>query len=326
MKYRTLGKTNLQISEIGYGTWQFANDSEMWVGATREESERSLLTAIDSGVNFIDTARSYGDGLSEQWIGEIIKKRPNANLIIASKMYPMNWEWPAIKGVPMSEVFPKKHIIQLVDESLKTLDREYLDIMQFHVWQDDWVDENDEWKETIQDITKQGKVKFWGISTNNYEPTNCIEACKTGLISVVQTIFNLYHQSPSTEFFPFAKENAVGVIARVPLDEGGLTGNLHVDTQFEEGDFRKNYFTPERLTELEKRNSALMQFVTGDIRTLPELALRYILTFDEVSTVIPGMRKLTHVQENIALTDKPKLSAQIMEQLKNHAWERNFYS
>lgn len=326
MKYRTLGKTELKISEVGYGTWQFANDSDCWVGATREESERSLLTAIDNGVNFIDTARSYGDGLSEKWIGEIIKQRPQTDLVIASKINPRNWQWPARKGVSIEEVFPKEHIISLVDESLKTLDVEYLDIMQFHVWQDDWVEESDEWKETIQALTKQGKVKFWGISTNNHEPTNCIEACKTGLISVVQTIFNIFHQSPATEFFPFAKASNIGLIARVPLDEGGLTGNLNATTTFEEGDFRKDYFTPERLQELDGRVRQLQQFVSGDIASLPDLALRYILYFDEVSTVIPGMRKTKHVQENIALTEKPRLPAELIEKLNEHAWERNFYA
>lgn len=174
MKYRTLGKTNLIVSEVGYGTWQFANDEDCWVGATKEESEESLLIAIDNGVNFIDTARSYGDGLAEKWIGEALKHRTQANIVIASKILPRNWQWPARKGVSIQEVFPKEHIIQQVEESLRTLDRESLELMLFHVWQDNWVHE-DEWKETIQRLTKEGKVKHWGVSTNNHESTNCIE-------------------------------------------------------------------------------------------------------------------------------------------------------
>ena len=324
MQYRTLGKTGLKVSEIGYGTWQFANDADCWVGATREESTKSLLLALDSGVNFIDTARVYGDGLSEQWVGAIIKQRPTANLVIASKILPLNHQWPAQKGIGIREVFPKKHIIKQVEDSLKTLDREYLDLMQFHVWQDDWANE-DEWQQTILQLTRQGKVKYWGISTNNYESTNCIQACQTGLISVIQTIFNLFHQEPIQSLFPFVKDNNLGLIARVPLDEGGLTGTINSTTVFSAGDFRRSYFSPDRLVDLEKRVNQLQQYITGDVNSLTELALRFILSFDAVSTVIPGMRKTRHVQENMALSAKPKFNQELLEELAQHAWNRNFY-
>ncbi|MDP4010900.1 MAG: aldo/keto reductase [Candidatus Roizmanbacteria bacterium] len=326
MKYRRLGKTNLQISEIGYGTWGFANDDECWIGATQEESEKSLLYAIDNGLNFIDTARSYGDGLAEEWIGKIIKQRPESNLIIASKILPKNWQWPARKGTDIQEVFPKNHIIEQVNESLKTLDVEELDIMMFHVWQDEWAAE-DEWKETIQQLTKEGKVKHWGISTNNHESTNCIEACETGLISVVESIFNLFYQSTASSFLPFAKEHDIGFIARVPLDEGGLTGKITSNTVFPEGDFRSGYFTPDRLRELDKRIAKLTAILKSstEVSSIADLALRYILHFDEVSTVIPGMRKFVHAQENVSLSDKPKLSEVLIDVLKEHAWNRNFY-
>ena len=326
MKYRKLGKTNLLVSEIGYGTWQFANDSDCWVGSTRKESENSLLYAIDNGLNFIDTARSYGDGLAEKWIGDIIKKRNNANLIIASKILPKNWQWPAKSGTSISEVFPKSHIISQVDESLKTLDIEALDVMMFHVWLDEWVDQ-DEWKKVIQDLTKVGKVKFWGISTNNHQSTNCIKACETGLISVVETIFNLFYQEPINSLFPFVKENNIGLIARVPLDEGGLTGKLNSKSTFLKGDFRSSYFTPDRLLKLEKRVFELEKIVSkpDEIQTLAQLALRFILHFDQVSTVIPGMRKLGHVKENISVSSKTRLSNQLIKELLKHSWNRNFY-
>lgn len=248
MKYRKLGKTNLKVSEVGYGTWQFANDDECWVGATREESEASLLMAIDRGLNYIDTARSYGDGRAEKWIGEIIKKRPDKDLVISSKILPKNWQWPARKGTDIQEVFPKSHIIEQVEGSLKALDRDYLDVMLFHVWQDEWAEE-DEWKKVAEDLTKQGKVKFWGISTNNHESTNCIKAADTGLITVIETIFNLFYQEPIDSLFPYVKKKNIGLVARVPLDEGGLTGNINSDTKFEKGDFRSSYFTKERLVE-----------------------------------------------------------------------------
>lgn len=326
MKYRTLGKTNLKVSEVGYGTWQFANDDDCWVGASRKESEKSLLTAIDNGLNFIDSARSYGDGLAEKWIGEIIKNRSRGDLVIASKMHPMNWQWPARKGIDIQETFPKKHILEQVESSLKDLQTDYLDLIYFHVWQDYWIKEN-EWKETIQNLTKQGKVKYWGISTNNYEPTNCIKACDTGLITVVQTIFNIFCQEPVQTLFPYINENNIGLVARVPLDEGGLGGNFDKDTIFEKGDFRSSYFTKERLIELEKRLIPLKKLVdeSDEVESLPELALRFILSFSEVSSVIPGMRKTKHVLDNTTLSDKPRLLDNLLSELEKHSWERNFY-
>lgn len=324
MQYSTLGKTGLKVSEIGYGTWQFANDRNCWVGATRKESERSLLLAIDSGINFIDTARVYGDGLSEKWIGEIIKQRPGAKLIIASKIKPLNRQWPARKGIDIQAVFPQRHIIKEVEDSLKTLDRDYLDLMQFHVWQDDWVNQ-DEWKQTVQKLTREGKVRYWGISTNNHESANCIKACQTGLISVIQTIFNLFYQEPIQSLFPFVKANNIGLIARVPLDEGGLTGKITSQTTFASGDFRHHYFTPKRLKELDQRIAQLRLYVKNDISSLSELALRFILSFDAASTVIPGMRKTKHVEENVAVSDKPKLNQDFLTELTQHAWNRNFY-
>lgn len=326
MKYRTLGKTGLNVSEIGYGTWQFANDDEFWVGASRKESEASLLAAIDNGVNYIDTARVYGDGLSEQWIGEILKKRPNNEIIISSKVFPKNFKWPAPEGIEIKDVFPKEHIIKLVDESLKALDVDSIDVMFFHVWQDAWANE-DEWKETVTNIIKQGKVKFWGISTNDYQSANCIKACDTGLITVIQTIFNLFFQEPTDSLLPYVKENNIGLVARVPLDEGGLSGKINTQSKFPEGDFRNTYFSPERLVELEKRINELQKIVdeSNEVESIPEMALRYLLSFDEVTSIIPGMRKLNHVKQNTQLSDKGGLSAELIESLKSHIWNRNFY-
>ena len=326
MQYRKLGKTNLLVSEVGYGTWQFANDEDCWVGSTREESKRSLLYAIDHGLNFIDTARSYGDGLAEKWIGEIIKKRNRANLIISSKILPKNWQWPARPGTSIEDVFPKDHIINQVNESLKALNVETLDVMMFHVWLDEWADQA-EWKKVVQDLTKIGKVKFWGISTNNHQSTNCIRACETGLISVVETIFNLFYQEPIKSLFPFVKNNDIGLIARVPLDEGGLTGKINSKTVFQKGDFRSSYFTSDRLIELEKRIAEFKKIInqSDEIESLTELALRFILHFDAVSTVIPGMRRLDHVKQNISASDRSPLSNQLVKELLKHSWNRNFY-
>ena len=333
MRYRKLGKTNLKISEIGIGTWQLANDPEMWVGGDLEESTRTLHKYVELGGNFIDTAWVYGyagenqvSPTSEDLIGKFLKETGNRrNLVIASKVAPKNWNWPAFKNTHIREVFPKEHIEKLVNESLKRLGTDYIDLMQFHVWQDDWSNE-DEWKQTIEALTKQGRVKHWGISANDYQPSNCLKTLDTGLISTIQFIFNIFHQKPIERLLPYAKANNIGLIARVPLDEGGLAGKWEKDYKFAEGDFRNNYFSKERLDELVNRTNELKKLLGKESTTLTELALRYILTFDEVSTVIPGMRKVSFVESNSALSDDKKLSSELMEGLKKHTWERNFYS
>lgn len=332
MIYRTLGKTNFKISEVGFGTWQLANDPNCWVGSDLNESLKSLYRFIDLGGNFIDTAWIYGfddkfpdKHPSEQLIGKFLKESGNKNkTIVATKVPPKNMKWPCWQGSKISEVFPDNWIESCVNDSLKSLGLETLDLVQFHVWQDDFVNE-DGWKETIQKLTKEGKVKFWGISINDYQPSNCLKTLDTGLIYTIQFIFNIFHQKPIEKLLPYAKENNIGLIARVPLDEGGLSGKFTLDTKFEEGDFRKIYFNPDRLKELIGRTDKLKLLLDSEAKTLAELDLRFILSFPEISSVIPGMRKVDHVDSNISVSDGRKLTPKIMEELKKHAWERNFY-
>src|SRR3990167_2000099 len=243
MKYRTLGKTGLKVSEVGMGTWQLANDPGIWVGSDLKESIKALYKFVELGGNFIDTAWIYGYSRSrpkrhpsEELVGKFLKESGQRDkLIIATKVPPKNCKWPAWKGIPISEVFPNKYIERCVDDSLRSLGVDAIDLMQFHVWQDDFVDE-DGWKETIRKIMKSGKVKNWGISINDYQPTNCFRAIDTALISTIQFIFNIFHQRPTEKLLPYAKKKNIGLIARVPLDEGGLTGTFTEDTVFEKGD------------------------------------------------------------------------------------------
>lgn len=332
MKYRNLGKTHLKVSEIGCGTWQLANDPNAWVGADLNESLESLEIFVELGGNFIDTAWVYGYDSSkpdrhpsEQLIGKFLKQYgKREHLILATKVPPKNMNWPALREVSISEVFPNDWIEKCVDDSLKSLGVEVIDLMQFHVWQDDFASE-DGWREIIQKITKSGKVKYWGISINDYQPSNCLKTLDTGLISTIQFIFNIFHQKPTEKLLPYAKEHNIGLIARVPLDEGGLSGNFTEDTSFDEGEFRKEYFSKDRLKELIERVKEIEKTTDGETKTVPELALKYILSFDEISTVIPGMRKVKNVKVNTSFSDGRKLSQRLMEQLKKHAWERNFY-
>lgn len=334
MKYRTLGKTGLQVSEVGMGTWQLAGKPWGWDAPDENESMRALYRFIELGGNFIDTAWVYGrvdepgdEGgghCSEELIGNFIKESNNRDkVIIASKIPGKNRKWPARLNVPISEVFPKGYIEEMVDSSLRSLQIDSLDLMQFHVWQDQFAEEND-WKEEIQNITKKGKVKHWGISINDYQPSNCLKTLDTGLIDSIQFIFNIFHQKPTEKLIPYAKEHNIGLIARVPRDEGGLTGNLTLDSTFAD-DMRSKYFSQERLQEFIPRLKKLEELLGNEAKNLAELALKYILSFDEVSTVIPGTRKVQYVDKNVAVSDGQKLSKELMIELKKHVWERNFY-
>ncbi|MBI5732603.1 aldo/keto reductase [Candidatus Jorgensenbacteria bacterium] len=334
MRYRTLGKTGLKVSEVGMGTWQLAGIPWGWDAPDEEESMRALYRFVDLGGNFIDTAWVYGrvdepgDKASkhsaEELIGKFIKESRNRDkVIIATKIPGKNRKWPAWRGTPISEVFPDKYIEEMVDSSLQSLGVDSIDLMQFHVWQDDFVKE-DGWKNTIQKITKSGKVKCWGISLNDYQPSNCLKTLETGLISTAQCIFNIFHQKPTEKLLPYVKEHSIGLITRVPLDEGGLTGKLTLESTFDD-ELRSVYFSKQRLAEFIPRIKNLEKLLGPEAKTLPELALRYLLSWDEVSTVIPGTRKVKNVDANASVSDGRKLSKKLMDELKNHAWERNFY-
>lgn len=330
MHYRTLGRTGLRISEIGYGTWQIANDPGLWTGADPAESLRCLHRYAELGGNFIDTAWIYGysDATpdrhpSEELIGRFLKESGNREaMVIASKVPPKNMKWPAWQGIDIEEVFPADHIRRCVDDSLRSLGTDVIDLMQFHVWQDEFTT-HDTWQTVAAELTAAGKVRHWGISVNDYQPANCARALATGQIAVIQAIFNLFHQRPIERLFPLLREHQAGLIVRVPFDEGGLTGRLSAATTFVPGDFRSQYFTPERLAELDQRLAALAPELRG--RTIAELNLRFILSFPEVSAVIPGMRQMKNVELNTSWSDGELLSSDEIARLRSHAWERNFY-
>ena len=331
MKYRTLGRTGLRVSEVGMGTWQLANDPNYWIGSDLEESYKCLGAYVEAGGNFIDTAWIYGYDdknpeihPSEMLVGKYLKESGNREkIVLATKIPPKNMNWPAPEGVGIDEAFPTEWVEKCVNDSLISLQVETIDLMQFHVWQDQFV-ERDEWKIFVEKTKKSGKVRFFGISINDYQPENCIRTLDTGLIDTIQFIFNVFHQKPTEVLLPYAKKNNIGLIARVPLDEGGLSGKFNSQTVFETGDFRSKYFSGERLVELEKRIDELKKLLEPG-QSVADLALRYILSFDEVSSIIPGMRRLAHVAENSKVSDEGKLSEGVMQELKKHSWERNFY-
>jgi len=320
MKTRRLGRTGVDVSEIGYGAWGIGGSQ--WMGAKDDESLKALHRAVDLGLTFIDTALAYGDGHSEQLVGRLVRERKEA-IVVATKVPPGNWEWPAV--APADVVFPAEHIQKSAETSLRNLGLERIDLLQLHVWRDEYLQA--EWiRETLLGLKRAGKVRWLGVSINDHDPASALQAVASGLFDTVQVIYNIYDPTPADELFPACRKHDVGVIVRVPFDEGGLLGNIAPDTVFPKGDFRNVYFKGDRKQDVHAHTEALKPLLDGEASTLPELALRFCLSQDAVSTVIPGMRRISSVESNIGVSDGRCLSPRRLEQLRAHAWRRNFYS
>jgi aryl-alcohol dehydrogenase-like predicted oxidoreductase len=321
MKYRPLGSTGLNVSEIGFGAWGIGKSQ--WLGAEDSESLRTLKTAQEAGINFFDTALAYGDGHSERLLARAFGK--SADVIIASKVPPKNSVWPARPESLLEEVFPSDYVRSSLDSSLRNLGRETVDVYQFHVWSDLWADQ-DEWQKTVQTMKESGKVRAVGISINDHQPANSLKALATGLVDSVQVIYNIFDQSPEDELLPYCREKKIGVIARVPFDEGSLTGKVRPETTFAEGDFRNQYFGEDRKQQVWTRMQQIMTDTDTKAADLPSSALRFCLSNPAVSSVIPGMRNPKHVLANASASDAGTLSKETLAKLRSHRWVRNFYS
>jgi len=316
MNYRRFGRTNWQVSEIGYGMWGMGG----WTGSDDEESLSSLQLATDLGCNFFDTAWAYGQGKSEHLLGELIRANPDKRLYTATKVPPKNNTWPSRREFSLDDTFPPDYLEQRVHESLEHAGLESFDLMQLHVWEDSWV-EDDRWIKKLDELRSQGLIKAIGVSINRWEPWTGVRTVRSGLIDAVQVVYNVFDQNPEDELFPACAKMDVAVIARVPFDEGTLTGNLTRESKWPEGDFRNNYFAPANLIPSVERAEKLKAVLPPD-ETLPEIALRFILSNPVVSTIIPGMRKSRHVESNIAASDAGALSPQLISTLREHRWVR----
>ncbi|HEX2845221.1 MAG TPA: aldo/keto reductase [Chitinophagaceae bacterium] len=316
MQYRKFGRTGWNVSEIGYGMWGMAG----WTGSEEQEVNKALDRSIELGCNFFDTAWAYGEGLSEQILNKTIKRHPGKKLYVATKIPPKNRKWPSRRGFALKEVFPADYIIEYTERSLINLGVDSIDLQQFHVWEDSWAQE-DEWKEAITQLTRQGKVKGWGLSVNRWEPDNCLETIRTGLIDSIQVIYNIFDQAPEDDLLPLCREKNVGVIARVPFDEGTLTGTFTKETTFPKNDWRASYFVPENLRSSVEHADALKPLIPAGM-SMPEMALRFILSNPDIATTIPGMRKIRNVEANMASSDGKGLPADLLKQLKAHRWDR----
>jgi aryl-alcohol dehydrogenase-like predicted oxidoreductase len=316
MKYRKLGRTGFEVSEMAHGLWGMSG----WSGSDDRESLDALQLATDLGCNFFDTAWAYGEGKSDGLLGQILSTNSKKRLYAASKIPPMNRRWPARSAYKYQDVFPADHVFQHVDMIRKKLRIDSIDLLQFHVWDDSWTDEP-EFRSTVEKLKCDGIIRHFGLSLNRWEPENGLKALRTGLVDAVQVIHNIFDQAPEDKLFPLCQELNIGVIARVPLDEGSLGGKMTLETKFPKGDWRGMYFGPKNLPPTIERVEKLKAVLPAGV-TLPQMALRYILSFSAVSTVIVGMRKPEHVRQNIAASDAGGLDAGLLRALKKHRWNR----
>ena len=317
MHYRSLGRTGWQVSEIGYGMWGMAG----WTGSDDAESTDSLERAVERGCNFFDTAWGYGAGHSERLLGALVRNHPDRPIYVATKLPPKNFKWPSRRGYTLDECFPPEHIREYAEKSLANLDLPSIDLLQFHVWEDAWaLDER--WQRAMGDLKREGLIRAIGVSVNRWEPANVLETIRTGLIDAVQVIYNIFDQAPQDELLPLCRERNIGVIARVPFDEGTLTGTLTKQSHWPEGDWRNTYFVPANLSASVERAEALRPLVPQGM-TMSELALRWILADPRVSTIIPGMRKKAHVDANTGVSDGRPLEPALLERLRAHRWDRS---
>ncbi len=320
MRYRVFGRMGWRVSEISFGSWGIGG---MWGRRDDREAIRALQRAAELGISFFDTALAYGNGHSERLIARALGSR-RRDVRIATKIPPKNFQWPARPGTPLEDAFPIDWMIRCTERSLRHLKTDAIDLQQLHVWNDRWT-EREEWRSAVDRLRRDGKIRAFGVSINDHQPESALRLVRTGLVDAVQVIYNMFDQSPAKQLLPLCHRRKVAVIARVPFDEGSLTGTMTAQTRFPRGDWRQYYFTPWRIAETVERVQRLSWLLDDRTPTMAVAALKFCLAHPAVATVIPGMRRVAHVEANAAASDGRRLSAGHVRRLKAHAWPRNFY-
>jgi aryl-alcohol dehydrogenase-like predicted oxidoreductase len=324
MKYRLLGRTDVSVSEIGFGAWALGGG---WGPQPEEESEAALHKALDRGVNFIDTAAAYGNGRSEQIIGRVLKER-REDIFVATKTPPAPGPWPPTPYCRIEDRYPDDYLRKNLDERRRMLGVDCIDLLQLHTWTRAW-NKNPRALDTLKKLQSEGKVKYIGVSTPEHDQNCVIDLMRRGYLDAVQVIYNIFAQEPVAELLPAADEHNVGVIVRVAFDEGSLTGKYRRGQRFGDDDFRSRYFAGDRIDRTVERVERIQAEVAklppeGDY-TLADVALRFVLAQPAVSTVIPGIRTVAQAEANTAASDLPPLSEELLVKLREHAWLRSFW-
>jgi aryl-alcohol dehydrogenase-like predicted oxidoreductase len=318
MKTRPFGRLAWPVSEIGYGMWGMGG----WSGSNDDESLEAIERSIELGCTFFDTALAYGNGKSEQLFRAVLSRHRDKKLFVATKVPPKNLRWPALPEYALADVFPADHIRESTEISLSNLGLDSVDLQQLHVWTDAWA-EDDRWQRAVADLKSEGLIRAFGISINRWEPNSVLKAIATGVVDSVQVVYNVFDQNPEDELFPRCREAGVAVIARVPFDEGSLTGTMRRGMTWPEGDWRNLYFTRDKLNATLDRVDRLVADLPPGA-DLPQTALQFILANPDVATVIPGMRTVGHVESNLAVSGQPPMTSDVLARLKNHRWTRTY--
>jgi aryl-alcohol dehydrogenase-like predicted oxidoreductase len=320
MRYRRFGRLGWPVSEIGVGMWGMGGGLNGWTGAEPDQVRAGLQRAVDLGCTFFDTAWIYGRGHSERLLGELVRNNPTRRLYLATKVPPKDGRWPSTRESRLADVFPPDHVAAYVELSLANLGVDTVDLLQLHVWEDSWA-RDERWQRPLLDLKDQGVIRGIGISVNRWEPWNGVRAVETGIVDAVQVIYNVFDQAPEDELFPAARTHDVAVIARVPFDEGTLTGELTRGSTWPDGDWRNSYFVPENLAASVERAEQLRSDLPAGL-SMPAAALRFVLASPDVATVIPGMRQVRHVESNVAVGDGQPLDPDLLATLRGHRWDR----
>jgi aryl-alcohol dehydrogenase-like predicted oxidoreductase len=311
MNFRKFGRLGWQVSEVGCGMWGMGD----WKDSDDSASLDAMQRAVDLGCNFFDTAWSYGAGRSEALLGRLVRANPGRRIYTATKIPPKNQS-----GTSLDDCYPPAHVEKYVGKSLANAGLESFDLVQFHTWDDAWT--NDErWVRAMEDLRGRGLVRGVGASLKRWQPWNGVAAVKSGHLDAVQVIYNVFDQNPEDALLPACAEHRVAVIARVPLDEGTLTGTLTLESRWPEGDWRGTYFTPDHLRESVRRADALKPLVPAGT-TMAQMALRFVMAQSAICTAIPGMRTARHAEDNIAASDQGPLPDALVRQLRAHRWDR----
>jgi aryl-alcohol dehydrogenase-like predicted oxidoreductase len=320
MKYRRFGTAGPEISEIGFGAWAIGGS---WGAQSETDSLEALETALEKGVNFIDTAAGYGDGKSERIIGEFLKSR-SERVYVCTKTPPAPGKWPPSPYCKIEERYSEKYLRENVEERMRNLQVESLDVLLLHTWTRAW---NDDPRalEILQKMKAEGLIKQVGISTPEHDQNCVVQLMRDGMVDVLQVIYNIFEQEPVAQLFPVARETGTGIIVRVAFDEGVLTGKYKGDEKFGADDFRSNYFAGDRLERGVRRTEAIKEEFKDSGYTMPELALKFALSHEAVSTVIPGIRNRQQALTNTAVSDLPQLPEAVMLRLREHSWNRGFW-
>ncbi len=320
MNFRKLGRTGLTVSEIGFGAWAIGGS---WGPQSEADSVAALNRALDLGVNLIDTAAGYGDGKSERIIAAVLKDR-RESVVVATKTPPAEGPWPPSPYCASSARYPEKYLRENVEQRLRNLGTDRLDILQLHTWTRAW-NKDPRPFEVLRSLKKEGKVRFVGVSTPEHDQNSVIDLMRGGWVDVVQVIYNIFEQEPAAELLPVAAETGTGIIVRVVFDEGSLTGKWTKDTSFPEGDFRRSYFEGDRLGRAVARAAKVARDVEGSGYTLPQAALAFALAHPAVGTVIPGMRNVAQAEANCGASALPAVPQELLGRLRTHNWRRAFW-